>query len=707
MEPGEDTEVSDDVMCSLRETDPPLGLDPGTRIVRLLGIFALTCAILLGSELIVLFVHPRISWWASRAATIVLAGVAVTSMAYFVSRRLEHMRGSEHRFQQLFQQAGDAILLVEFRDGLPYRLLEANEAACAMLGYTEDEMRSKPISEIGVPKNLTQLVTELTDRGHVTFEMTMRAKDGHEVAVENHAHMFDLDGRAVILSINRDLTERKAAEAALRDSEQKFRMIFENASDAIILVEMTPQCTPARIFEANEAAYRMLGYTKEELAALSIADISDPSEWESFPAIDAQLRKNGQAAFDIVHIAKDGARIQCEVGIRIVELGGRKASLAIVRDVTARKSMEEELRWKTAFLEAQVDSSIDGVLVVDSQARRILVNRRFAQIWGFSEDILDNKDDSVLLEHALDRLKRPEQFYEKVMYLYDHPEESSWDELEFEDGTVLDRYSAPVLGKADGHHYGRIWTFRDITERKRAEQALAMRAADLARSNADLQHFAYVISHDLQEPLRMVSSYLQLLSRRYAGRLDQKADEFIGFAVDGAARMSGLIEGLLAYSRVGVRGKELVPVECETVFNDALANLQVSIEESSAVITHDPLPVVVGDDNQLVQLLQNLIGNAIKFHRDEPPRIHVSVKEHEGNWVFSVQDDGIGIAPEHRERIFGIFERLHTQSEYPGSGMGLAICRRIVERHGGRIWVESEGTAGSTFYFTLPEARHE
>ena len=242
----------------------------------------------------------------------------------------------------------------------------------------------------------------------------------------------------------------------------------------------------------------------------------------------------------------------------------------------------------------------------------------------------------------------------------------------------------------------------DITERKRAEEKLKLTLDDLGRSNEELEQFAYVASHDLQEPLRMVSSYTQLLARRYQGQLDAKANEFIAYAVDGANRMQGLINDLLAYSRVGTRGKAIEPTDCTAVLDQALANLKAAIEKSGAVVTHDPLPTVMADNLQLIQLLQNLIGNAIKFHVEKPPCIHVSAEQKGNEWVFSVRDNGIGIDPQYAERIFIIFQRLHTREEYPGTGIGLAICKKIVERGGGRIWVESELGKGSTFYFTIP-----
>ena len=240
-----------------------------------------------------------------------------------------------------------------------------------------------------------------------------------------------------------------------------------------------------------------------------------------------------------------------------------------------------------------------------------------------------------------------------------------------------------------------------------ASQALEQSVAELTRSNADLQQFAYVASHDLQEPLRMVASFTQLLARRYHGKLDADADEFIGYAVEGANRMQQLIKDLLAYSRVTTQRASFKPMESDRALEAALTNLQMAIEKQQAVVTHDPLPTVVADGTQLAQLFQNLVSNAIKFRGDRPPRIHVSAVRHEHEWLFAVRDNGIGIDPQYADRIFIIFQRLHTSADYPGTGIGLALCKKIVERHGGRIWVDSQFGHGAIFYFTVPLAAHD
>ncbi len=261
---------------------------------------------------------------------------------------------------------------------------------------------------------------------------------------------------------------------------------------------------------------------------------------------------------------------------------------------------------------------------------------------------------------------------------------------------LADRIARQIAGAiSNAYLYAELTRTRDELDR---------RAEELARSNGELEQFAYVASHDLQEPLRMVASFLQLLEKRHGHKLDDDAREYIDFAVDGSTRMQTLINDLLEYSRVGTQGKPLVPVDVSDVVEQALSNLSHAVAETQAKITCDEMPKVTGDDVQLVQLFQNLIGNALKFSEKEKPKVHIAAERHGAFWRIRVEDNGIGVEARHLDRIFEIFQRLHTRSEYPGTGIGLAICKKIVERHEGEISVESEPDEGSTFYFTLRAA---
>jgi len=376
------------------------------------------------------------------------------------------------------------------------------------------------------------------------------------------------------------------------------------------------------------------------------------------------------------------------------------ASLSsLIGQFMERKHAEQSLRDSEALFHSLVETLPLNIIRKDLNGRFIFVNQLFSKTLGKPmEEILGKTDYDFFPRELAEKYRADDartiaanQIFEDVE-AHVTPSGSKM---------YVHVIKAPVWDAA-GRVIGVQIIFWDETARKTAEEKLQQTLAELARSNRELELFAYVASHDLQEPLRMVGSYCQLLQRRYQDKLGPEANEFIGYAVDGALRMQTLINDLLAYSRVGTRGKPLTPTSCETALAKALSNLKVAIEESGAVVTHDPLPTVQGDPVQLVQLFQNLIGNAIKFRGKAAPVIHVGVSRAGNEWRLSVRDNGIGIDPADFERIFIIFQRLHTREEYPGTGIGLAICKKIVERHGGKIWVESERDHGSTFWFSLP-----
>lgn len=377
----------------------------------------------------------------------------------------------------------------------------------------------------------------------------------------------------------------------------------------------------------------------------------------------------------------------------------------IVRKRQAAAALSEsESRFRRLF-----ESNVIGILFADTEGRITQANEAFLQMVGYTRQDLPLRWD----EMTSPEWRSSDE--EAIRQLRVRGVVVPWEKEYFH----KDGRRVPVLiGVAllGGSATNCIGFVLDLTERKRAERQVHQLNADLAartseleaanreleRSNAELQQFAYVASHDLQEPLRMVTSYVQLIERRYKDRLDAAANDFIHFAVDGALRMQRLINDLLEFSRVGTQGSPFEPLDASQVVRQALGNLQSVVEASEAEIVCDPLPQVHGDAGQLVRLFQNLIGNAVKFRRRERPQVHISAECRDHHWLFAVRDNGIGIEAKYADRLFVIFQRLHSRAEYPGTGIGLAMCKRIVERHGGRIWFESQPGQGSTFQFTLP-----
>jgi PAS domain S-box-containing protein len=368
--------------------------------------------------------------------------------------------------------------------------------------------------------------------------------------------------------------------------------------------------------------------------------------------------------------------------------------IGVLMDITERRRFEESIRMLAYIVESSDDAIISKTLggIITSW------NRGAEKMYGYSKDEVIGKPISILAP--------PELKDEMVHILEKIRERSPIEHIESlrvtKDGrTIHVSLSVSPIHDAEDKVIGASTIARDISDRKRMEDEVFNLLAELERSNKDLEQFAYVASHDLQEPLRMVSSYTQLLARRYKDKLDQDAKDYIEFAANGANRMQRLIKDLLLYSRVTTRGAAPVPVDMKVVLGEAKDNLQVAIKETGALVTNNDLPVVAADHTQLVQVLQNLIGNAVKFRGETPPRIHISAEKTGGDWKISIQDNGIGIEPQYFERIFVIFQRLHTADKYQGTGIGLALCKRIVQRLGGNMWVESEPGQGSTFYFTL------
>ena len=536
-----------------------------------------------------------------------------------------------------------------------------------------------------------------------TKEALRKAKDELEIRVRERTAEL----KKVNEKLRLEISELKQAEEELRESEEKYQSLVESTEDSIYLLDR--KC---RYLFMNKKHLSMLGLEAKKAKGRTYAEFHSEDETKDLIGKAEKVFETGKSLYYEHRSQRDGRYFLRTLSPVKETDGSSKAITVISKDISELKEAEDALRESEEKYRTILENIEDAYYEVDIAGNFTFFNDSLCKISGYTKDELIGMNNRQYMDQ--ENAKKVYRAFNKV-YNTGKPEKGFDYKFIRKDGNKGHANASISLMKdAEGQRIGFRGIIRDITQRKRAEEELKHYVDELERSNQELEQFAYIASHDLQEPLRMVASYTQLLVRRYKGKLDSDADEFIAYAVDGATRMQDLINDLLTYSRIGTRGKDFEPTDCEAVFDRTLGNLQKAIEESGAKVTHDPLPTVMADDMQLGQLFQNLIGNAIKFRSEEPPSIHVSCerigKSAIGNpqsamnkaWVFSVRDNGIGIDPEFTGRIFIIFQRLHKRREYPGTGIGLAVCKKIVERHGGRIWVESQPGKGSTFYFTIP-----
>ncbi|MFZ3166681.1 MAG: PAS domain S-box protein [Candidatus Methanoperedens sp.] len=511
--------------------------------------------------------------------------------------------------------------------------------------------------------------------------------------------------RELHISVDMAIYKHKM-ERKLKESEEWLATTLRSIGEAVITADKDGLIT-----FMNPAAEGLTGWKPKEVINKKLTDVFKIINRDTRLPIEnpvTRVLSEGITARLASHtiLIRNGTEILIDDSAAPIkdDKGDNIGVVLVFRDITEHNRAEEKLMESEETFRTLVSASPDAVTTADLEGKVTFASEQTARLFGFAspEEVIGKSVFEFIApedqERALENLKKTlsEGFVKNLEYSF----------LRKDGSRFIGELNAALIKDAKGRPKFFIATTRDITKRKQADEKLKQTMAELERSNKDLEQFAYAASHDLQEPLRTVSNFSQLLAKRYKGELDTKADQFIGFIVDGTTRMQQMIDDLLAYSRVSTRAKPFEPTDCETVFDQALANVKMAIEESDALVTHDPLPTVMADTSQMVQLFQNLLSNAIKF-RKEKPRITVSAAQGGNEWLFSVQDNGIGIAPEFMEHIFKMFQREHASAEYSGTGVGLAICKKIVERHGGRIWVESEQGKGSTFYFTIPVRKAE
>ena len=621
------------------------------------------------------------------------------------NRDISKRQREESRFRGLMEAAPDAMVVVNQSGEIVLMNVRAEEK----YGYQRDELLDKKI-EVLIPERF---------RGHHPgqrkgffgdpkvramgqgVELFGLRKDGSEFPAEIMLSPLVSDTGTLVIAAVRDITVRKAADAHLVQMEGRYRGLLEAAPDAMVVVNRAGE-----IVLLNVQAERKFGYPRDELLGQEVTRIIPKGFAERLIADGTRTAAEALSqvmgtGIELSGRRKDGSEFPIEIMLSPLESAEGILVTAAIRDITVRKAEEESLRQSEERMSLVVSNATDyAILMLDLEGRVVTWNEGAEKIKGYRAEEILGSHFSIFYTREDIAHGVPEAELATVRK-HGRFETEGWRVRK--DGTAFyaDIVITALLDKAgELRGFGKIT--RDISERLKAEDDRAKAAEDLRRSNDQLRQFAYVASHDLQEPLRMVASYSQLLAKRYKGRLDSDADEFIGFAVDGCNRMQGLIRDLLVYSRSGAYSKVPQSISADDALKGALADLRGAIGDSGAVVTYDRLPTLVTDETQLVQVFQNLIGNAIKYHGDAVPYVHVSVAKLRKEWVFSVADNGLGIEPEYFEQIFVIFRRLHGKGEFEGTGIGLAICKKNVEQQGGRIWVESELGKGSTFHFALP-----
>jgi PAS domain S-box-containing protein len=626
---------------------------------------------------------------------------------------VKNIRETEERFRLLVENIKDYAIFMMDANG---NISSWNKGAEQLKGYTAQEILGKHYSIFYTPEELKNNepaynLKMAREKGNHRTEGWRLKKDGSTffanlsitALYDNHGHVKGF------AKITRDVTKQKESEELLRESEAQVQSILRNAPDAVIVIDKE-----GKITFWNSKAESIFGWNAGEVLGKYLHQTIIPERYrkEHVAGLDKYL-KTGEGpvlnkTIEMPALQRNGNEFFVHLSISPTSYKNEPFFIGFLSDITERKKIETELMHKQEEIEKSRQFLLDSQSVgkIGSWERDLRDNTITASPEYFKMlDIIPDAHNQTSFKEFLSRVHPDDKQRVKETIESINQDGGHYD-IEYrvvqKDGQQRIIWAK---GKAVHNEEGNPLLFRgttqDITDRKEAENKLALLAEELSRSNKELEQFAYVASHDLQEPLRIVTSYVQLLQRRFTKNIDSETNEFMNFIVEAVGRMRSLIQDLLDYSRVGTQIKPFIKTDLNNAVNIALDNLAASVTESGAQVTADPLPQVMADDSQMVRLFQNLISNAIKFRSEKTPQIKISGEEKKNEYLFTVKDNGIGISAEYKERIFVIFQRLNDRSKYPGTGIGLAICKKIVELHGGRIWMEPRRGGGSAFYFTI------
>ena len=632
----------------------------------------------------------------------------------------ESKRKNEERFRRSFENASVGM----FMSAIDGEFVMVNDAMCRLTGYFKEELVGMNCRDLTCSEDWdkkSEYIKRLLE-GEIEYyniEKRYIHKDGHIIwVIINVTTISDEDGNpAYFIGQAQDITEKKEFEESLLYNEEELSAIFSNAPLVMLLVN-----AKLRVVKSNRAAAEAADADKEKQMGAYIGN--------ALKCVNALTNPKGCGFSDECHkceirkIIKDTfkkgkpyyrkeASLLLEkyrphtlfflISTTPISIGNERLVLVTIEDITERRIMQNALAESEELFRTVVEASQDGKISINSRGRITLFNFAAERIFGWKKEEAVGQFPDFLI---------PENFREqhrKSVADFFNTEKSSGAigktlelSAKHKDGRIFPIELSLSEGRRGKEKFV-LAVIRDITGKKQAENELRAFSQKLREKNQELRQFAYIASHDLREPLRMITSYIQLLDRRYKGKFDKDGMEFMDYIIDGAKRMDDMIASLLQYSREESRDEEFDVIDINELVSVVIDNLKIAIEESGAVIEYSNLPVIRGDRHRLIQLFQNLIDNAIKYRKAEVPLIiGIKAEEKNGEYIFMVEDNGIGIEPQFYERIFKIFQRLHSRSQYGGTGIGLAICRKAVERHGGRIWVESEPGQGSKFSFSIP-----